>query len=93
MVRYFRANLESPIDFLKQYFKRNLSECCFSANKRRFGNIIKQQRDDRQQSALFSNTLLQHLYSQNQPKIVLPQCRRLPIVLLIGQVSAIGFLI
>jgi transposase len=23
----------SPIGFLKQYFKRNLSECCFSADK------------------------------------------------------------
>jgi len=54
---------------LKQYFKRNFSESYVSADKGRFGNIIKQQRDDRQQSALFSNTLLHNIFTiRTNPK-------------------------
>jgi len=61
--------LESPVSFLKQYFKRNLSESCFSADKGRFSSIIKQKRDDRQQSALFSNTLLHNIFTvRTNPK-------------------------
>ncbi len=61
--------LESLVSFLMQYFRRNLSVCCFSADKGRFGNIIKQQRDDRQQSALFSNTLLHNIFTvRTNPK-------------------------
>ncbi|MDR2699527.1 MAG: ISNCY family transposase, partial [Nitrososphaerota archaeon] len=53
----------SPVDFLKQYFKRNFSECGFSADKGRFSSIIKQKRDDRQQNALFLNTLLHNIFT------------------------------
>jgi hypothetical protein len=57
------------LPFFEQYFKCNLSECCFSADKDRFSSIIKQQRDDRQQSALFSNTLFRNIFTvRTNPK-------------------------
>jgi transposase len=58
-----------PVDFLRQYFYRNLSESGFSADKGRFGGIIKQRRADRQQTTLFSNALLHNIYTiRTHPK-------------------------
>jgi transposase len=42
-----RKILEDPVKYLKTYFQRNLSEAAFSADKRRFGWIIRQKREDR----------------------------------------------
>ncbi|MDR1992135.1 MAG: ISNCY family transposase [Nitrososphaerota archaeon] len=55
--------ITSPFDFLTQYFKRNLSESGFSADKDRFGRNIKQKRDDRQQTTLFTNALFHNIYT------------------------------
>ena len=53
----------SPVDFLSEYFQRNLSESGFSADKGRFGSIVRQRREDRQQTALFSNALFHNIYA------------------------------
>jgi transposase len=53
----------SPVDFLSEYFQRNLSESGFSADKARFGSIVRQRREDRQQTALFSNALFHNIYA------------------------------
>jgi transposase len=53
----------SPFDFLEQYFKRNLSESGFSAVKGRFGRNIRQKREDRQQTTLFTNALFHNIYT------------------------------
>ena len=55
--------MASPVDFLSEYFHRNLCESGFSADKGRFGRIIRQKRADRQQTALFSNALFHNLYT------------------------------
>ena len=44
-LRVIERIIEAPYRFLKRYFKRNLSESGFSANKRRFGWLIRQKRD------------------------------------------------
>ena len=53
----------SPVDFLSEYFHRNVSESGFSSDKGRFGRIIKQKRPDRQETALFSNAFLHNLFA------------------------------
>lgn len=53
----------SPATFLSEYFHRNLSESGFSSDKTRFGRMIRQKREDRQQTALFSNALFHNLYA------------------------------
>lgn len=55
--------MASPVDFLTQYFRRNLSESGFSGDKGRFGSLIRQRREDRQQTALFSNALFHNIYA------------------------------
>jgi transposase len=55
--------MASPVDFLSEYFHRNLSESGFSADKGRFGSIVRQRREDRQQTALFSNALFHNIYT------------------------------
>ena len=45
---------DDPYLFLKNYTLRNLSESGFSADKRRFGGLIRQKREDRREMALFS---------------------------------------
>ena len=55
--------MASPVDFLSEYFQRNLSESGFSADKSRFGGIVRQRREDRQQTALFSNALFHNIYA------------------------------
>ena len=53
----------SPVDFLSEYVHRNVCESGFSADKGRFGRIIRQKREDRQQTALFSNAFFHNLYA------------------------------
>jgi transposase len=55
--------MASPVVFLLEYFYRDLSESGFLANKGRFGSIVRQRREDRQQMALFSNALFRNIYT------------------------------
>jgi transposase len=55
--------MASPVDFLSEYYHRNVCESGFSADKGRFGRTIRQKREDRQQTALFSNALFHNLYA------------------------------
>jgi transposase len=57
--------MASPVDFLAEYFHRNVCESGFSADKGRFGKTIRQKREDRQQIALFSNVFSQSLRHKN----------------------------
>ena len=54
---------EDPYLFLKSYLLRNLSESGFSADKRRFGGLIRQKREDRREMALFSIALLHNVFT------------------------------
>jgi len=60
--RILRRAAEDPYGFLKGYYLRNLSESGFSTDKRRFGGLIRQRREDRRESAVFSTTLLHNLF-------------------------------
>ncbi|KXA96186.1 transposase [candidate division MSBL1 archaeon SCGC-AAA259J03] len=57
-----RAN-EDPYSFMKDYFKRELSEAYFGADKERFGRKIPQRREDRREVADFGTTILHNLFS------------------------------
>jgi transposase len=59
----FKRIANDPIGFLSRYFLRNLSESAYSADKRRFGCLIRQKRDDRQESALFSIAVWHNVYA------------------------------
>jgi transposase len=61
--KIFKKILEDPIEYLKTYFLRNLSEAAFSADKRRFGWIIRQKREDCQDMAMFSIALLHNIFT------------------------------
>jgi len=60
--RIIKRMIEDPYLFLKNYYLRNLSESGFSADKRRFGGVIRQRREDRREMALFSITLLHNIF-------------------------------
>lgn len=62
-VRIFKRIIDNPRDFLKRYFMRNLSEAGFSADKRRFGWMIRQRREDRRVMAMFSIALLHNVFT------------------------------
>ena len=55
-LRVVERIVEAPYKFLKRYFKRNLSEAGFSTDKRRFGWVVRQRREDRREVALFALT-------------------------------------
>ncbi len=59
----FRRIADNPIAFLSRYFMRNLSESAFSSDKRRFGDLIRQRRGDRQEMALFSIAVWHNIYA------------------------------
>ena len=61
--RVVKRIVEDPVLFLKKYFMRNLSEAGFSADKRRFGWTVRQRREDRQETAMFSIALLHNLFA------------------------------
>jgi transposase len=60
--RVLRRILEDPYLYLKGYFLRNLSESGFSADKRRFGGLVRQKREDRREMALFSIAFLHNIF-------------------------------
>jgi transposase len=61
--KIFRKIIENPVEYLENYFQRNLSEAAFSADKRRFGWTIRQKREDRQETAMFSIALLHNIFA------------------------------
>jgi len=60
--RILRRILEDPYLFLKGYFLRCLSESGFSADKRRFGGLVRQKREDRREIALFSTAFFHNVF-------------------------------
>ena len=62
-LRVIERIVEMPYRFLKRYFKRNLSEAGFSADKRRFGWLIRQRREDRREMALFAVGLWHNIFA------------------------------
>jgi len=61
--RVLRRAFEDPYLFLKGYFLRCLSESGFSADKRRFGGLVRQKREDRREIALFSIAFLHNIFT------------------------------
>ena len=61
--RIIKRMIEDPYLFLKNYYLRNLSESGFSADKRRFGGLIRQRREDRREMALFSIAFLHNIFT------------------------------
>jgi len=61
--RVIERMIEDPIEFLRKYFKRNLSEAEFSADKRRFGCTIRQRKENRKEMAMFSPALLYNIFA------------------------------
>lgn len=57
-----RRIMDSPYVYLKEYLLRNNSEVGYSSDKRRFGGVIRQRREDRQETALFSIALLHNIF-------------------------------
>jgi transposase len=66
-IRVITRFFEDPVDFLRQYFKRELSESGNSADKRRFGWVLRQRREDRKESALFSIAVLHNIFTIRVP--------------------------
>lgn len=60
--RILRRIASDPLGYLREYFQRNLSENGFSSDKGRFGWMVRQRREDRQRTALFSIALLHNLF-------------------------------
>jgi len=61
--RIVKRMIEDPYLFLKSYYLRNLCESGFSADKRRFGGLIRQRREDRREMASFSIGLLHNIFT------------------------------
>jgi len=61
--RIIKRMIEDPYLFLKNYYLRNLSESGFSADKRRFGGLVRQKREDRREMALFSIAFLHNIFT------------------------------
>ena len=60
--RVIRRIIGGPLEYLKTYFQRNLSESGFSSDKRRFGGTISQKREDRQSIAMLAIGFLHNLF-------------------------------
>ena len=58
---------DDPYGFLKDYFKRELSETFFGADKERFGRKISQRREDRRETASFATAILHNLFTVRLP--------------------------
>ncbi|KXB03127.1 transposase [candidate division MSBL1 archaeon SCGC-AAA261F19] len=58
---------EDPYGFMKDYFKRELSETYFGADKERFGRKIPQRREDRRETASFATAILHNLFTIRLP--------------------------
>ena len=59
----FQHILLDPVTFLSQYFLRNLSETGHSADKRRFGEHIRQIRDERRETETSCIAVLHNLFA------------------------------
>lgn len=59
----FRRIMDNPVTYLETYFMRNLTESAHSSDKRRWGGFIRQKREDRQEAALGSISVLHNLYA------------------------------
>lgn len=59
----FRRIMDDPVKFLEGYFMRNLTESAHSSDKRRWGGVVRQKREDRQDAALGSIAVLHNLYA------------------------------
>jgi transposase len=57
-----RRFLTGTFAYLREYFRRNNSESGFSSDKRKFGWMVRQRRDDRIDIAQFSNLLWHNLF-------------------------------
>lgn len=66
-VKIFKKIAEDPVEYLKNYFQRKLSEAAFSADKGRSGLVIRQKREDRQEMAMFSVALLHNIFAVRVP--------------------------
>jgi transposase len=66
-IRIITRFFKNPVNFLRQYFKRELSESGNSADKRRFGWVLRQKREDRKESALFSIAVLHNIFTIRVP--------------------------
>lgn len=60
--RIFRNMMMNPINYLKEYYRRENSESGFSADKRAFGWKIWQKRDDRIDTAMTCISVLHNLF-------------------------------
>jgi transposase len=61
--RIFQRILQDALAYLSEYYQRNISESFFSADKGRFGSIIRQKREDRKETALFTIGLLHNIHA------------------------------
>lgn len=59
----FKRIMDDPVTYLESYFMRNLTESSHSSDKRRWGGFIRQKREDRQEAALGSISVLHNLYA------------------------------
>lgn len=57
-----REALGDPIAFMREYYRRNLSETGFSADKNRFGRKLRQRREERREMALQAIALLHNIF-------------------------------
>src|SRR3989344_2606640 len=60
--RVIKRIIGGPLEYLKTYFQRNLNEAGYSSDKRKFGVIILQKRDDRQSMAMLVVGFLHNLF-------------------------------
>jgi len=60
--RIIRDIVQNTKHYLRQYYRRNLSESAFSADKQRFGRVLRQRKDDRREMALHAIALLHNLF-------------------------------
>lgn len=60
-----RRFMEDPMNYLKEYFRRNNSEAGFSSDKRTTGWRIFQRRDDRVETSIFCKGLWHNLLLMN----------------------------
>jgi len=61
-----REFVTDTYQYLKEYYKRENSEAGFSADKKLFGWVIAQRREDRIDSALFCTGLWHNLFNINR---------------------------
>ncbi|MHC1598919.1 MAG: hypothetical protein ACXQS3_02310 [Candidatus Methanofastidiosia archaeon] len=57
-----RSSVRFNSAYLRQYYRHNLSESVFSADKQRFGRVFRQRRDDRRAMTLHAIALLHKLF-------------------------------